>query len=233
VTSSLDVSRPTAIRPPRAGCIVVLIALSALGALAMLAALALIPSVGRPPFPADAAARGEALEQAVIAAVTKVRDPAGETWAIAIEAADINAWLATRLPKWIAHDPELADFAGATAVRIASSDGALFVEAPVGPAALGLVGTVRMPMELEDAPGARLLLDVGAARIGLLPVPLAAEGWASAGALTEELARFERRYPDRRIRLADGRFVEVRAISCEDGWIKIRFATLPAAASGR
>jgi len=61
-------------------------------------------------------------------------------------------------------------------------------------------------------------------------VPISDAGWDAAGTLAEELSRFETRYPDRRIRLADGRFVEVRAISCEDGRIKIRFATLPASA---
>lgn len=44
--------------------------------------LALIPPAGRPTLPPDAVIRGEALEQALVAAVTKVRDPAGEEWAI-------------------------------------------------------------------------------------------------------------------------------------------------------
>jgi hypothetical protein len=219
-------------RPKRALRALLPIALLLGAALATAAVLAFIPASDRPSMPADPAARAEALERALAAEVTKVRGPAGEAWAIAIDPADINAWLATRLPKWIEHEPELASFEAAVAVRIAADDGALVIEAPVGPAALGLVGAVRMPVALEDAPGARLVLDIGAARIGLLPVPLSAEGWASAGTLADELARFERRYPDRRIRLADGRFVEVRAISCERGRIKIRFATLPAAAAG-
>jgi len=213
----------------RLGCAIVLIAF---GAIAALAVLALIPPAARPVLPRDALARGEALEQALVAAVTKVRDPAGETWAIAIDPADVNAWLATRLPKWIAHDPSLAPFERATTVRISAADGALIVDAPVGPEVLGLVGTLRLPLALEDSPDARLIVDIGAARIGLLPVPISDAGWEAAGALADELARFEARYPERRFRLADGRFVEVRAISCEDGRIKIRFATLPAAASG-
>jgi hypothetical protein len=197
-------------RPLRVGCMFVLIAF---GAFAALTVLALIPPAARPVLPGDAVARGEALEQALVAAVTKVRDPAGETWAIAIDPADVNAWLATT-------------------VRISAADGALIVDAPVGPEAIGLVGTLRLPVALEDSPDAKLLLDIGAARIGLLPVPISDAGWEAAGALADELARFEARYPERRFRLADGRFVEVRAISCEDGRIKIRFATLPAAASG-
>jgi len=213
----------------RLGCAIVLVAC---GAIAALAVLALIPPAARPALPGDALARGEALEQALVAAVTKVRDPAGETWAIAIDPADVNAWLATRLPKWIEHDPSLAPFARATTLRISAADGALIVDAPVGPEVLGLVGTLRLPLALEDSPDARLIVDIGAAHIGLLPVPVSDAGWEAAGVLSNELARFEAWYPERRFRLADGRCVAVRAISCEDGRIKIRFATLPAAASG-
>ena len=205
----------------------------AVGAVTALAVLALVPPTERPTLPSDAIARGEALEQALVAAVTKVRDPAGETWAIAIDPADVNAWLATRLPKWIEHDPSLAPFERATTVRISADDGALIVDAPVGPEALGLVGTLRMPIALDDSPGAKLMVDIGATRIGLLPVPISESGWQVAVVLAEELARFEARYPERRFRLADGRSVEVRAIACESGRIKIRFATLPASASGR
>ena len=57
--------------------------------------LAAMPPVARPTLPVDASARGEAFEQALAATLTKVR-PAGEEWAIAIDPADINAWL--RLP---------------------------------------------------------------------------------------------------------------------------------------
>ena len=205
----------------------------AVGAVTALAVLALIPPAARPVLPGDAIARGEALEQALVAAVTKVRDPAGETWAIAVDPVDINAWLATRLPKWIEHDPSLAPFERATTVRISADDGALILDAPVGPEALGLVGTLRMPVALDDSPGAKLTVDIGATRIGLLPVPISDAGWEVAGALAEELARFEARYPERRFRLADGRSVQVRAIACESGRIKIRFATLPASASRR
>lgn len=198
-----------------------------IGAVLSCVVLARIPPSGRPTVPVNAVARGEAFENALIAAVTKVRDPAGETWAIAIDPADINAWLATRLPKWIEHDPSLAPFARATTVRIGADDGALVVEAPVGPKALGLVGTLRMPIALDDSPGAKLMVDIGTTRIGLLPVPLSDAGWQVAGVLAEELARFESRYPERRFRLADGRSVELRAIACEGGRVKIRLMTLP------
>ncbi len=192
--------------------------------------LALWPPSGRAELPANADARGEALEQALVAAVTKVRDPAGESWAIAIDPADINAWLATRLPKWVAHDPEFASFAGATEVRVGSEDGALVVESPVGPRTLGLVGTVRVPLEFAEG-DEHVRAEIGSVRIGRLPVPLAELGFDDAERVVAELTRLESRYPGRRFRLGDGRFIEVRAILCERGRIKVRLATLPAGAS--
>jgi hypothetical protein len=200
------------------------------GALLAGCMLAAIPPAGRPELPPDAVARGEALEQALVAAVTKVRDPAGEEWAIAIDPADINAWLATRLPKWVAHDPEFEPFAAASAVRIGSEDGAVVLETPIGPEALGLVATVRMPLELATG-DERLRADIGGVRVGRLPIPFAEVGFDAAGTVQDELERLEARHPGRRFRLVDGRSIEVRAVSCEDGRIKIRFATLPAAAS--
>jgi hypothetical protein len=212
---------------PRLGRVVRAIAA---GGLLAAIVLAFVPPAGRPTLPRDAEARGEALEQALVSAVTKVRDPAGESWAIAIDPADINAWLATRLPKWVAHDPEFAPFAAASEVRIGSEDGAVILETPIGPSALGLVATVRMPLELPEG-DERLRIRIGGVRVGRLPIPFAEAGFDAAGNVQAELQRLEERHPDRRFRLGDGRFIEIRAISCEDGRIKIRFATLPAAAS--
>ena len=192
--------------------------------------LAFVPPAGRPTMPVDAVARGEAFEQALVAAVTKVRDPNGASWAIAVDPADINAWLATRLPKWVAHDPGFASFADAALLRIGSEDGALVVESPLGPPALGLVGTVRVPLELVEG-DPRVRAEIDGLRVGRLPVPFAAAGFDGAAGALDELSRLEARHPDRRVPLADGRLVEVRAISCEKGRIKILFATVPAGAS--
>ncbi len=202
----------------------------AAGGLVAAIVLAFIPPSDRPTLSADAETRGAALEQALIAAVTKVRDPAGESWAIAIDPADINAWLATRLPKWVAHDPEFASFADAAEVRVGSEDGALVVESLVGPRALGLVGTVRVPIELAEGE-AQVRADIGSVRIGRLPVPLVEIGLVDAARVIAEVKRLESRYPGRRFRLGDGRFVQVQAISCERGRIKVRLSTLPAGAS--
>lgn len=182
--------------------------------------LAALPPIARPTLPDDAAARGEAFEQALAAALTKVR-PAGEEWAIAIDPADINAWLATRLPKWIEHDPALAELAPAATIRIAAIRDALVIEDSMRAPGDAVVS---LPVEPTLTDG-RLALAPGTARIGRLPIPGAASALASLlrGTLDDLAAG------PAQIRLGDGRRVELRDISCEPGRIALAFVTLPAA----
>ena len=153
----------------------VLIVIKVVGALAvvMFAALflAALPPVARAGLPEDPVARGEAFEQALVAAITKIR-PAEEEWAVAIDPTDINSWLATRLPKWIEHDPELAELAPACTIRLASIEGALIIEDSVRASGAAVISLPVAP-QLSDG---RLRLDIGFARIGRLPIPGVADG---------------------------------------------------------
>lgn len=191
-----------------------------LGATVAAVFLAAMPPVTRPSLPDDAGLRGEALERSLAAELTAIRPP-GEEWAIAIDPADINAWLATRLPKWIEHDPGLADLAPAVAIRIAAIDGALVIEDSARPSGAPVVS---LPLEPALESG-RLRLGIGTARIGRLPVPGSAAALAAflSGSL-DELAS-----GNAGIRLSDGRRVELRAISCEPRRIALLLATVPAA----
>jgi len=181
--------------------------------------LAALPPVARPTLPVDPEARGAALEQALAGELTKIRPPEDE-WAIAIDPADINAWLATRLPKWIEHDEQLASLAAAQSVRIAAIDGQLIVEDSVR---AGGAAVVSLPVEPELRDG-RLNLAIGTARIGRLPIP--GSGSALASLLQETLEKLAS--GPAQIRLADRRRVELRAVSCEPRRIALVFATLPA-----
>lgn len=191
-----------------------------LGAAIAAGFLAAMPPVVRPSLPDDAEVRGEAFEKSLAAELTAIR-PAGEEWAIAIDPADINAWLATRLPKWIEHDPDLADLAPAATIRIAAIDGALVIE---DSARANGAPVVSLPLE-PTLDGGRLHLGIGTARIGRLPVP------GSAAALAAFLADSldELASGTAGIRLTDGRRVELRAISCAPRRIALLFATVPAA----
>lgn len=179
-----------------------------------------MPPVTRASLPENAPARGEAFEQALAAALTKIR-PAGEEWAIAVDPADLNAWLATRLPQWIAHDPELTSLAPATALRVAAIDGTLILEDSARAPGSAVISLPVTP-SLTDG---HLHLDIGVARIGRLPVPLA--GSAIATLLRDSLDRLAAGPAE--IRLADRRRVELRALSCEPRRIALLFATRPAA----
>ena len=194
----------------------------ALAIAALLAALLLaaMPPVTRASLPENAPARGEAFEQALASELTKIR-PTDEEWAIAIDPADLNAWLATRLSQWIAHDPELANLAAATTLRVAAIDGTLILEDSARAPGSAVISLPVTP-SLTDG---RLRLDIGVARVGRLPVPFA--GSALAALLRGGLDRLAA--SPAQIRLADGRRVELRALSCEPRRIALLFATRPAA----
>lgn len=180
--------------------------------------LALLPPRERAALPPDPVLRGEAFEQALAAALTKVR-PEGEEWAVAVDPADVNAWLATRLPKWIEHDPSLDEWQGATSLRIASVGGALRVEEPM------VGGWLRLSLPIEPSvESGRLRVGFGTARLGRLPVP--GLGAALAQSVEADLERLDLADRGLELPLSDGRAVEVRGISCEPGRVKLRFATL-------
>jgi hypothetical protein len=220
VTDEFPSQGPLGHDPPRRRLLRLGLALVA-GAAVACVFLAAMPPAARPRLPLDAVARGEAFEQALAAALTRVR-PAGEEWAIAIDPDDINAWLATRLAKWVEHDPALAGLASARSARVASVRGALVLEdadrAPGG-------AVLSLPVEPSLVDG-RLRLDIGLARIGRLPVPGAAT--ALAALLRDGLDGLAA--GPAHIRLGDGRRVELRDIACEPGELRLLFATLPAAA---
>lgn len=202
-------------------------AFSALGGLAAAAALAVLPPANRPIVPVDAETRGAAFEQALAAAITKVRDPAGETWAIAIDPADINAWLATRLPRWIAHDPTLAELEPLVGIRVATGSGTLFIESEVGP----LVATLPIAVEL-GAGGVKP--SIGTARLGRLPLPGLARilGGAELELRIAEAAVLLRaaESDNAAIPLSDGRRVRLADIALREGAIELAFETTLGAA---
>ena len=214
------VAAETTPRSSRIGSRILVALAILLGAVIAASVLAVLPPVASPTLPDDAEARGEAFEQALAAALTKVR-PAGEEWAIAIDPADINAWLATRLPKWIAHDPGLANLARATTLRLAAIDGALLLEDSARPNGAPIIS---LPLTVSIDSG-RLRLGTGTARIGRLPVP----GSGSALAAYLRTSLDELASGPAEIRLSDRRRVAVRAVSCVPGELRLLFAAVPAA----
>jgi hypothetical protein len=66
------------------------------------------PTWYRPPQPTDATASqwADDTEYRLLQQTRKVREP-HETWRLTLTEAEMNAWLATRLPAWIAHDAQV------------------------------------------------------------------------------------------------------------------------------
>ena len=193
-----------------------------------------IPPSGWSPVPADPAAaelRGEALERFLSAEFSQVR-PDDAPWAIRLREDDVNAWIATRLPKWEAnagHPPspaaEVRFRAGEVRMRV-TLDG--FGVDPVLEAGLA-------PAVVDGPGGTALTLRLRSVSLGRLPLPrfgaslitasLEAAGLRSmtpsaVSAVTED--RFAVDYG-----LSDGRTVRLDAIAVEEGGLVLEVRTLP------
>jgi hypothetical protein len=158
------------------------------------------------PVTVDAAAsdRAAAFEQAVVAEFTRVR-PQEPEWAIRIRESDVNAWLSTRLPQWLASrelpDSGLAQASMTTgSLRLGVQRGPVVVWGSASPAA---------------ASGGGFRLDSAWSGVGRLPVPIA----------SPQLAGLLQAGPDRPIPLPDGRSVRVLDVEVLPGEIRLRLRT--------
>lgn len=177
-------------------------------------------------FASDEQAR--ALEQGLAGEFTRVR-PAGERWAIRVREADANAWLARRLPLWLAHDRALPWPKGIDLVQVnfASPD-----RLTVGVERQGWIWSATLRPRL--AKGGSLTLEPSGGAVGrlwlpwLAPASSVSEGDSSSGApnlasFVPELARpVEAIFP-----LPDGRRVQLLDFELDRGEARLQFVTLP------
>ncbi len=165
----------------------------------------------------DADARAVALENAVAAALTRVRDR--NPWAVAIEPGDANAWLAHRWRPWAEFDRAQADEGwgelALDALRLSVTDGGALVVMVVGDE---FVPWGRFVVAVGDE-GIRLELD--GAGIGRLPLPNALAVWWIPE--VSDLQSLGVTIP-----LSDGRTVRVLGAAFQDGRIVIECRTVPA-----
>jgi len=162
------------------------------------------PAWWRPVPPLDAAAveRGAALEQGLAAAFTRVRPDTPE-WSIRIRESDINDWLGTRLPAWLAS--RQAPVVGP--VQCVILDGRVLLGVQRGAAVVWVSGT------LVARDGGVIIMD-GGAGVGRLPVPLIQPQAALAELITS-----------RPIPLADGRQVRILDVELLPGEARLRLRT--------
>ncbi|MBL9147724.1 MAG: hypothetical protein JNM94_03435 [Phycisphaerae bacterium] len=186
------------------------------------------PAWWNPPSRVDpvAVVAGEKLENACVTEVHRVR-PRGESWAVRVRDDDVNAWIATRLPKWLEHSGTVD--APQAMVRFRPDR----IEIGARVEGVPSVSVLRCSPRMENG---RLRLDGLRTRLGDLPLPFV------HGILTRELAAALESpdAPDElralaallageaaapRFSLGDGRIVELRNIEVDEGELRLEFVT--------
>ena len=180
-----------------------LVALAALGAWLSRSAPAWWSPVARDAPGALDAAR--ALEQGIASETTRVRAAGEEEWSVRVRAADLNAWLGARLPRWLEHDRSLPWPEGVRGAQVRIDAEGIVLAADWN----GFVVSTRLELE-PGAPGTPAMLRAASTSVGRLPVPFA----AGVGAwFVPELARplaLE-------AALGDGRRLRVEGVEFADG----------------
>lgn len=216
--------------------LLIAIGAASVGTLAVMTLLREAPVWWRTVAPTDpeTVARGEKVEQAMLTIFYKDRTP-GAPWAVQLSAVEANAWLNTKLPKWLRNRdlgwPEMLteiqsqfdDDRISLGFRIVTDDNEQIVAATVTP--------------VVDAGGA-MWLTIANTRAGRLDLP---RGW-TISRLREWLPEkmLEREATDRVLRalageqpllgqavvpLDGGRQVRIRDIAARDGHLEIRCVT--------
>jgi len=185
---------------------------------------ALEGETGLPPGPvSDAEERARALEQGLAAEFTRVR-PAGERWAVRVRETDANAWLALRLPKWLAHDrglpwPEEIDL---VQISFDAPDRVI-----VGAEREGWIWSATLRPRLEQG---MLTLEPAGGALGRLWIPWftpAADRGSSASTLIASFVPELARPVEAILDLPDGRRVKLLDFECDRGEVRFLCETLP------
>ena len=195
------------------------------------------PEWWAPPNPQDPhiAEVADRVEYQLVEQAQLVR-PMEDEWGVRVHESQINAWLASRLPKWLAHH-DLREWNEAVRlVQVHVEDGALTIGAQISGGLQPRVVSVRLVPTLEDGRLAVVAdsVSVGRISIGTAPIDRAVEELRDA--VTSEVLndpavvdiietlRGERTWPAE-FTLADGRLVEVFELTLERGAISARCRT--------
>jgi hypothetical protein len=182
--------------------------LAAVAVAAVAAALARRPPSWWAPLPRDAPGAldtARALEQGIAGETTRVRGPGEAAWSVRVRAADLNAWLAARLPQWLEFDRSLPWPEGVKAVQVAIEPGGAVLAADWN----GFVVSTRWRID-PGAEGAPATLRAVGTSVGSLPLPF---GGGVGAWFVPELARPLPLFAP----LGDGRTVSVVGAELADG----------------
>lgn len=197
------------------------------------------PEWWAPPNPTDPHVLevAEKVEYQLVEQAQLIR-PSEEIWGVRVQESQVNAWLAGRLPKWLAHH-DLRDVTDSIRiVQVRFEDGAVIVGAEIHQGLQPHVVSIRLLPELKDG---RIALTadsvaIGKLSIGTAPIDRAVEelrSVISSDVLNDpavvqviETLRGERTWPAE-FKLADGRMVEVLDLTIERGSVRATCRTLP------
>ena len=196
------------------------------------------PEWYRPPDPADedVAAFAERIEYRLTQETQRIR-PLDEEWTVRVREEQANAWLATRLSDWMAHEhgrpwPEEL---GPPQVHL--QDGRMSIALDAGPHAGGRVITARI---IPQMTGEQLTFQLEGLDVGRVPVPgnparrltelardLMPADSPQAATMREIMDILTGRTPiDPVVDLADGRRVRLRRIATAGGCLDLTSVTL-------
>jgi hypothetical protein len=196
----------------------------------------------------DAPARATALENGSVSVFSTPRPP-GERWTAAINEEDANAWLAARLPQWLAaQTPPLRWPAEVERVGVSFRDGGVLLGAAVRQGkqsqvlSLRLVPSVGADGELRVAatsfrvgrlalpPGLVLSATgrpnpLGSAILAESDLPAGLREWPEADAVARALLEGLPLVKRPRFGLGDGRSVRLRGVEARDGRLLLTCTT--------
>lgn len=147
--------------------------------------------------------QGAAFEQAIVAEFTKVRAADAE-WAVRIRAADVNEWLASRLPQWL----ESRELPALGQAQVHLQPGLLRLGVARGPA---VIWTAAEPV----AQGGGVQIRSASSGMGRLPLP----------GMGPDLSQAVDGWVGKPIPLPDGRQVRVLDLEVLDGELRLRLRT--------
>ena len=189
-----------------------------------------VPTIHDPPSADDPVAIevSNVFEQNFASEVTRVR-PDQEPWGVRVREADLNAWLWTRLPAWVAHtagtsafgaEPMLQAHISPDRIRLSTDSFVIAFEARVleqrvkiRPAAGSSIGRLPLPSVVFD----RFIESMPLSRLGESLVE---------GSLGESDPEAEAGDLPNRFELHDGRRIELLEIQLDEGEVVLVFRTL-------
>tara|TARA_Y100001933_G_C18971811_1_gene552887 strand:+ start:554 stop:1321 length:768 start_codon:yes stop_codon:yes gene_type:complete len=189
------------------------------------------------PPEADDASASDTAQQAEFALVEnlqKIRE-SGASWKLRISDEAVNAWLAIRLVKWLAHEghPPWPEYLGLPQVHTTPSGMVIAIELVPDNGARRVLGLQLAPAITDQT----MHLDIVGGLIGRLPVPSppgsllelvreAASDGDEASILAVDYLIDGADFPSE-VELVDGRIVRLDAITLEEGAFVLEARTLP------